>query len=156
MCLLSSSWSPAEGAFGANIDYARLVKIYGEAPDAEKRYSPAECIGARKQKVEGNPDRGMISTSHVERSNLSFRMHMRRYTRLTNAHSKKFENHCHMVALYTVWYNFARINSAVRMAPAMAAGIAKSPWEMADIVKLIDDAAPKLGRRGPYKKDNSN
>ena len=83
-------------------------------------------------------------------------MHMRRYTRLTNAHSKKFENYCHMVALYTVWYNFARTNSAVRMPPAMAAGIAKSPWEMSDIVKLIDAAAPKPGRRGPYKKDNSN
>ena len=145
-----------EGAFGADIDYARLVKIYGEAPDAEKRYSPAECIGARKQKIEGNPDKGIISTSHIERSNLSFRMHMRRYTRLTNAHSKKFENHCHMVALYTVWYNFARINSAVRMAPAMAAGISDRLWDMADIVKLIDAAAPKLGRRGPYKKDNSN
>ena len=145
-----------EGAFGADVDYAQLVKIYGEAPDADKRYSPAECIGARKEQIEGNPDKGMISTSHVERSNLSFRMHMRCYTRLTNAHSKKFENHCHMVALYTVWYNFARTNSAVQMPPAMAAGIAKSPWEMADIVKLIDAAAPKPGRRGPYKKDNSN
>ena len=77
---------------------------------------------------------------------------MRRYTRLTNAHSKKFENHCHVVALYTVWYNFVRTNSAVRMPPAMAAGIAEAPWEMADIVKLIDAAAPKPGWRGSYKK----
>ena len=145
-----------EGAFGADVDYAQLVKIYGEAPDAERRYSPAECIGARKDKITGKPDKGMISTSHVERSNLSFRMHMRRFTRLTNAHSKKFENHCHMVALYTVWYNFARINSAVRMAPAMAAGISDRLWDMADIVKLIDDAAPKPGPRGFYKKQISN
>ena len=150
-----------EAAFGADVDYAMLVKIYGEAPDAETRYSPAVCVGARKARVTGRPDRSMVSTSHVERSNLSFRMHMRRYTRLTNAHSKKFENHCHMVALYTVWYNYARINSAVRMAPAMAAGISDTLWDMADIVRLIDAAAPKPGRRGSYKKsanqeNNSN
>jgi len=145
-----------EEAFGADVDYAMLVKIYGEEPDAEKRYSPAQCIGAKKNKVTGKPNKAMISTSHVERSNLSMRMHMRRFTRLTNAHSKKFENHCHMVALYTVWYNFVRTNSAVRMPPAMAAGIAKSPWEMSDIVKLMDAAALKPGRRGPYKKDISN
>ena len=145
-----------EGAFGADIDYAMLVKVYGETPEAEKRYSPPECIGARKKAITGKPDRDMVSTSHVERNNLSFRMHMRRFTRLTNAHSKKFENHCHMVALYTVWYNYARINSAVKMAPAMAAGISDTLWDMSDIVKLIDAAAPKLGRRGPYKKDNSN
>ena len=148
--------SAVEDAFGADVDYAMLVKVYGEVPEAEKRYSPAECIGARKKAITGNPDRDMISTSHVERSNLSFRMHMRRYTRLTNAHSKKFENHCHMVALYTVWYNFARINSAVRMAPAMAAGISDRLWDMADIVKLIDAAAMKPGPRGPYKINNSN
>ncbi len=145
-----------EEAFGDDIDYAQLVKLYGEAPDAEKRYSPAECIGARKERITGKPERDMVSTSHVERSNLSFRMHMRRFTRLTNAHSKKFENHCHMVALYTVWYNFARINSAVKMAPAMAAGISDTLWDMADIVKLIDEAAPKPGRRGSYKPKNSN
>ncbi len=81
---------------------------------------------------------------------------MRRYTRLTNAHSKKFVNHCHMIALYAVWYNFARINSAVRMAPAMAAGVSDRLWDMADIVKLIDDAAPKPGKRGTYKKRISN
>ncbi len=145
-----------EDAFGDNVDYAMLVKLYGDAPEAEKRYSPPECIGARKDRITGTPDPSMISTSHVERSNLSFRMHMRRYTRLTNAHSKKFENHCHMVALYTVWYNFARINSAVRMAPAMAAGISDRLWDMADIVKLIDEAAPKPGPRGLYEKNNSN
>ena len=92
-----------------------LVKIYGEGPKTEARYSPAVCLGARKDVVMGRPHKDLISTSHVERSNLSFRMHMRRYTRLTNAHSKKLENHCHMVSLYTVWYIFVRINSAVKM-----------------------------------------
>jgi hypothetical protein len=90
--------------------------------------------------------------AHVERSNLSFRMHMRRFTRLTNSHSKKFENHCHMVALYTVWHNFVRTNKAVPMPPALAVGIADHAWKMAEIVKLIDDAAPALQARGPYKK----
>ncbi|MCZ6522813.1 MAG: IS1 family transposase, partial [Alphaproteobacteria bacterium] len=137
------------------VDFATLIKMYGAAPDGEKRYSPPVCVGARKERVMGRPDRSMVTTSHVERSNLSFRMHMRRYTRLTNAHSKKFENHCHMVALYTVWYNFARINSAVRMAPAMAAGVSDRLWEMGDIVKLIDEAAPRPGKRGPYKNRDS-
>lgn len=141
-----------EEAFGADIDYAMLVKLYGEGPQSETRYSPAECIGFRKDVVAGRPVKADISTSHVERSNLSMRMHMRRYTRLTNAHSKKFENHCHMVALYTVWYNFVRINKAVKMAPAMAAGVSKTLWTMDDVVGLIDAAAPKSGPRGPYKK----
>ncbi len=142
-----------ESAFGGDVDYAQLVKIYGEAPEAEKRYSPAVCNGARKERVNGNPDRGHISTSHVERSNLSFRMHVRRYTRLTNAHSKKFENHCHMVALYTTWYNFARINSAVRMSPAMAAGISDRLWSMKDIVGLVEAAEAEAPRvRGSYRK----
>jgi IS1 family transposase len=138
-------------AFGADIDYAMLVKLYGEGPKTEARYSPTVCIGARKDVVTGRPHKDYISTSHVERSNLSFRMHMRRYTRLTNAHSKKFENHCHMVSLNTVWYNFVRINSAVKMAPAMAAGVSKHLWEMADIVVLIDAAAPAPAKRGPYQ-----
>ncbi len=135
----------------ADIDYAMLVKVYGEGPKTEARYSPAVCVGARKDVVTGRPHKDNISTSHVERSNLSLRMHMRRYTRLTNAHSKKFENHCHMVALYTVWYNFARINSAVKMAPAMAAGVSKTLWTMDNIVALIETDAPKPGPRSPYK-----
>jgi IS1 family transposase len=142
-----------ESAFGDQIDYAQLVKIYGAPSDnPEIRYSPTPFIRSKKTLVTGNPDESLVSTSHVERSNLSFRMHMRRYTRLTNAHSKKLENHCHMVALYTVWYNFVRINSAVRMAPAMAAGISPRLWDMADIVKLVDEAAPVPAKRGPYRK----
>ena len=151
---LKAYLNAVEDAFGDDIDYAMLVKVYGETPETEKRYSPPECIGAHKKAITGSPDRDMVSTSHVERSNLSFRTHMRRFARLTNAHSKKFENHCHMVALYTVWYNFVRINSAVRTAPAMAAGISDRLWDMADIVKLIDGAAPKLGPRGRYRKRN--
>jgi len=143
-------------AFGIDVDYAQLVKLYGEAPETEKRYSPAVCIGARRDKIMDNPDRDHVSTSHVERSNLSFRMHMRRFTRLTNAHSKKFENHCHMIALYTVWYNFARINSAVRMSPAMAAGVSKQLWTMGDIVTLLDRAAGEPKKRGPYRPRISN
>jgi hypothetical protein len=138
-------------AFGIDEDYAQLVKLYGEGPKTEARYSPAVCVGARKDRVMGNPDRDHVSTSHVERSNLSMRMHMRRFTRLTNAHSKKFENHCHMVALYTVWYNFARVNSAVRMSPAMAAGVSQQLWTMGDIVTLIDKAAGEPKKRGSYR-----
>lgn len=149
--------SAVETAFGAQIDYAQLVKVFGPAPDGPNtRYSPPPCIGTRKAVISGHPNPDQISTSHVERSNLSFRMHVRRYTRLTNAHSKKFENHCHMVALYAVWYNFARINSAVRMTPAMAAGLTSRLWDMADIVKLIDDTAPQSVKRGPYRKRISN
>jgi len=144
--------SAVEETFGTDVDYAMLVKIYGEGPKTEARYSPAECIGIRKDRIIGKPNKKHVSTSHVERSNLSMRMHMRRFTRLTNAHSKKFANHCHMIALYTTWYNFVRINSAVKMAPAMAAGISSKLWEMTDIVALIDAAEPAPKPRGPYKK----
>jgi IS1 family transposase len=135
--------SAVEEAFGTDIDYAMLVKLYGEASQGETRYSPAECIGTRKTPITGNPDKAHVSTSHVERSNLSMRMHMRRFTRLTNAHSKKFENHCHALALYFMFYNFVRINQAVKASPAMAAGVETRLWEMADIVKLIDDYQAK-------------
>lgn len=141
-----------EGAFGADVDYAMLVKLYGAAPEASKgRYSPAECIGARKEPIEGAPDRKHISTSFVERQNLTMRMHMRRFTRLTNGFSKKVENHVHMVALYTVWYNFVKMHKTLKMTPAMAAGVSKTLWSMEDVVALIDAAAPKPGPRGPYK-----
>ena len=143
-----------EGAFGGDVDYAQLVKLYGEAVDRspERKYSPAVCVGARKVPIEGKPDRRHVSTSYVERANLSMRMGMRRFTRLTNAHSKKFENHCHALALYFTYYNFVRINQAVRMSPAMAAGVSDRLWEMTDIVRLVDEMAPAPKPRGKYKK----
>lgn len=146
-----------EGAFGGDVDYAQLVKLYGTPPEGEKRYSPAECIGARKTPIEGKPDPKHISTSFAERQNLTMRMHMRRFTRLTNGFSKKFENHMHMVALYTVWYNFVKQHKSLKgLSPAMAAGVSERLWSMADIAELVDAAAPKGGTRGSYKKRNSN
>jgi len=150
-----------EGAFGSDVDYAMLVKIYGNAPEAVKgRYSPAECTGARKERIEGNPDPKHVSTSYAERQNLIMRMQMRRFTRLTNAFSKKFENHMHMVALYTVWYNFVKQHKSIKgLSPAMAAGVSKTLWSMTDLAGMIDATQPKLGKRGPYKKsdeENSN
>jgi IS1 family transposase len=139
-----------EDAFGIDVDYAQLVKLYGESPEAQKRYSPAECIGCRKQVVTGRPSKDHISTSYVERQNLTMRMQMRRFTRLTNAFSKKVENHIHMVALYTVWYNFVRIKT-LKMSPAMAAGVSDRLWSMEDVAALIDGAAPAPAKRGPYK-----
>ena len=145
-----------EGAFGGDVDYAQLIKLYGEAPEAQKHYSPAACVGARKRRVEGNPDPKAVSTSHVERQNLTMRMHMRRFTRLTNAFSKKFENHMHMVALYTVWYNFIRIHKTLRVTPAMEAGLSDTVWDMEDLVSIMDERAPKPGPRGSYKNRISN
>jgi IS1 family transposase len=127
-----------EGAFGADVDYAQLVKIYGTPPEGEKRYSPAECLGAVKTRIEGNPDPKHVSTSYVERSNLTIRMHTRRFTRLTNAFSKKVENHAHAVALHMIYYNFVRIHKTLRMTPAMAAGVTKRLWEMGDVVDVLE------------------
>jgi IS1 family transposase len=142
-----------EESFGADIDYAQLVKLYGESPDGFKgRYSPAECVGARKDKITGNPDMKHVSTSYVERQNLTIRMGMRRFTRLTNAHSKKLENHAYAVALHVTHYNFVRRHMTLRMSPAMAAGVSDRLWDMSDIVALIDAAAPAPAKRGPYKK----
>lgn len=142
-----------EGAFGGDIDYAQLIKLYGAAPESAKgRYSPAECIGARKERIEGNPDPKHVSTSFAERQNLNMRMHMRRFTRLTNAFSKKVENHDHSVALFTTYYNFVRIHQTLRVTPAMAAGVTGRLWEIGDIVALLEAAEPKPGPRGPYKK----
>jgi IS1 family transposase len=133
--------SAVDYAFGTEIDYAMLVKYYGEDRSEEKRYSPAVCTGCEKHEVTGSPDPKHISTSHVERSNLSMRMHMRRFTRLTNAFSKKFENHCHMVALYTVWYNFMRSHKTLKTTPAQAAGIADKTWTLTELVELMDQLA---------------
>ena len=144
-----------EGAFGGDIDYAMLVKLYGAVPESAKgRYSPAECIGARKRRIEGDPDPKYISTSCAERNNLTMRMHMRRFTRLTNAFSKKIENHAYAVALHMMYYNFVRIHSTLRMTPAMAAGVSDQLWEIGDIVKLVEDAEAKPGKRGSYKNRN--
>lgn len=141
-----------EEAFGDDIDYAMLVKLYGEGPKTEARYSPAECIGARKTPITGSPDKKYISTSYVERANLSMRMHMRRFTRLTNAFTKKFENHCHMVALYAVFYNFVRIHKTLKVTPAMAAGMSDRLWSVEDIIALIDARAEKPVRPTTYHK----
>ena len=128
-----------EGAFGADIDYAMLVKVYGAAPEGQRRYSPAICTGAHKRRVEGSPDPKHVSTSFVERNNLSMRMGNRRMTRLTNAFSKKAENHAHMMAIYFMHYNFVRIHQTLRVTPAMAAGVTPKLWEMSDLVKVLED-----------------
>jgi len=130
-----------EGAFGANVDYAMLVKLYGEAPEAEKRYSPAQCIGCHKTRIEGNPDPRHVSTSFVERQNLTMRMSMRRFTRLTNAFSKKVENLEAAVALHFMWYNFGRVHQTLRVTPAMEAGVADHVWTLEEIVGLLDRAS---------------
>ena len=128
-----------EGAFGADIDYATLIKVYGAAPESAKgRYSPAECTGIRKQRTEGNPDPKHVSTSYVERSNLSIRMGNRRMTRLTNAFSKKAENHAHMMAIYFMHYNFVRIHQTLKITPAMATGVTSKLWEMSDLVAVLE------------------
>jgi IS1 family transposase len=139
-----------EGAFGAEIDYAMLQKVYGASPESAKgRYSPADCIGIMKTRITGNPDKAHVSTSYSERSNLTMRMHNRRFTRLTNAFSKKFENHAHMVAIYAVWYNFLRIHKTLRVTPAMAAGLSKTVMDWSEIVEAmgVDDAAALRVRR---------
>jgi IS1 family transposase len=142
-----------EGAFGGDVDYAQLVKVYGASPESAKgRYSPAECTGAVKTPIEGNPDPKYISTSFAERQNLNIRMHTRRFTRLTNAFSKKVENHAHSVALFTTYYNFVRIHKTLRTSPAMAAGVTDRLWEIGDIVALVEATDAQPGKRGPYKK----
>lgn len=125
-------------AFGLDVDYSMLVKLYGEAPEAEKRYSPAQCIGAKKKKIVGKPDAKHVSTSYVERQNLTMRMSMRRFTRLTNGFSKKIDNHLNALALYFVNYNFCRIHKSLRVTPAMAAGLTDELLTMEHIVKLTD------------------
>jgi len=125
-------------AFGNDIDYGQLQKIYGADPASEKRYSPAKCIGAERKPKIGNPDPDHISTSYVERANLTMRMHMRRFTPLTNAFSKKIENHACSIALRTMFYNFVRIHQTLKISPAMAAGVTDRLWEMKDVVDVIE------------------
>ena len=139
-------------AFEFEVDYAMLVKQYGAPTGAaqERRYSPAECTGAIKQRVSGMPDMAHVSTSYVERANLTMRMGMRRFTRLTNAFSKKVEAHAHAVSLHFMYYNFGRVHKTLRVTPAMQAGIATKVWTLEEIAALVVDEAPK--KRGPYKK----
>ena len=149
-----------EGAFGGDVDYAQLIKLYGSegGVSSDKRYSPAECTGTRKRRVEGNPDIAHVSTSYVERNNLTMRMSMRRFMRLTNAFSKKIENHTHSVALHFMYYNFCRQHKSLDgISPAMAANVTDRLWDIEDIVRLIDEAAPQPKRPASYhKQDISN
>jgi IS1 family transposase len=142
-----------EDAFGCDIDYATLVKIYG-ASQEEVRYSPAICLGAKAATITGRPDSRHISTSFVERANLTMRMSMRRFTRLTNGFSKKVDNLRYAVALYAVHYNFCRIHQTLRVTPAMEAGISDHVWNIEEIIGLIPE--PVFSPRGPYKKKYSN
>jgi IS1 family transposase len=127
-------------AFGSGIDYAMLIKLYGEDLQGETRYSPAACIGTKTRVVAGNPNQKHVSTSYVERQNLTMRMHMRRFTRLTNGFSKKIENHVSAISLHFMYYNFVRIHQTLRITPAMAAGVTDRVWEISDIVRLLDDS----------------
>lgn len=129
--------SAVEDAFGGDVDYAMLVKIYGGSGEPETRYSPAKCLGTRCDEITGNPNPKHISTSYVERQNLTMRMSMRRFTRLTNAFSKKLENHAAMVALYFMYYNFGRVHQTLRVTPAMQAGLADHIWSIEQIVELL-------------------
>ena len=128
-----------EDVFCADIDYAQLVKLYGASGENETRYSPAKCIGCISKEITGDPDPKHISTSYVERQNLTMRMHMRRFTRLTNGFSKKLDNHVHMIALYTVFYNFTKIHKTLRVTPAMQAGLTEHVWSMEEIVRLLEE-----------------
>jgi IS1 family transposase len=146
--------SAVEDAFGGDIDYAQLQKIYGPAPEGERRYSPAECLGAEKRCITGNPDPFHVSTSYVERQNLTMRMSMRRFTRLTNGHSKKVENHAAAVAVHFAYYNFCRVHMSLGKdengkgrTPAMAAGIETRKLDIADLIALLPDSESKAGSK---------
>ncbi len=128
-----------DDAFGSDIDYAQLIKIYGgPGPDEQRKYSPAECTGIKKVRIVGNPDKKLVSTSYIERQNLTMRMHMRRFTRLTNGFSKKIENHAHAIALHFMYYNFCKVHKTLRVTPAMEAGLTLRPWSIGDLVALLD------------------
>jgi IS1 family transposase len=148
--------SAVRGAFGGEIDYAQLVKVYGSTSDSkkpERRYSPAVCLEAIPHRVSGDPDPDHISTSHVERLNLTMRMSVRRYTRLTNAFSKKLENHTAAVALHFMHYNFCRVHQTLKTTPAVAAGVTDHVWTIDEIIALLDAAERAVPvKRGPYKK----
>jgi hypothetical protein len=123
-------------AFAENVDYAQLIKVYGNNPEGQTRYSPAQCLGTKRVEIIGSPDQEHISTSYVERQNLNMRMNMRRFTRLTNAFSKKLDNHIAMIALFHMHYNFVRIHQTLRVTPAMEAGISQHVWSIQEIISL--------------------
>lgn len=147
-----------EAAFGGNVDFAQIVKLFSEPVEGQRRYSPPVVTGTKKTKVNGDPDMKHVSTSFVERQNLTMRMSIRRFTRLTNAFSKKVENHAHAVALHFMFYNFGRIHKSLRVTPAMQAGVSDHVWSLEEIAALVP--APESKPRGPYKKrqpqENSN
>ena len=128
-----------ENPFGPDVDYAMLVKLYGSDPYGEQRYSPAECIGCQTVPITGNPDPDHISTSYVERQNLTMRMKVRRFTRLTNAFSKKVDNHIAALALHYMHYNFCCVHQTLRVTPAMGAGISDHVWSVEEIVALLEN-----------------
>ncbi len=141
--LTSDGYKPyleaVERTFGNDIDYAMLVKLYGKSAESEKRYSPADCVGTEKSTITGNPDKKKVSTSFVERQNLTMRMGMRRFTRLTNGFSKKVDNHEHAISLHFMYYNFVRIHKSLRVTPAMEAGVTDHLWTLEDIVQMADE-----------------
>lgn len=140
-----------EESFGVDVDYAQLVKMFGNAPGSTAgRYSPAECTGIKKVRITGNPEYNKVSTSYVERQNLTMRMHMRRFTRLTNGFGKKLENQLHAVSLHFMYYNFAKIHKTLRVTPAMQAGLSDHVWSIEEIARLVPGPASK--KRGKYNK----
>ncbi len=145
-----------EQSFGADVDYAQLQKIYGASLENETRYSPATCIGCEMKVVSGNPDPKHASTSYVERQNLTLRMHMRRFTRLTNGFSKKLDNHAYAVALHFMYCNYVRIHQTLRVTPAMETGLSDHVWTIEELLQVMDAMMPKPGKRGPYKERISN
>lgn len=151
----SAYLNAVEGAFGSDIDYAMLIKIYGAGRETEARYSPAECIGCERKQITGSPDPKRVSTSYVERQNLTMRMHMRRFTRLTNAFSKKLEHHVAAISLHFMYYNFVRIHQTLRTTPAMAAGVTDHLWEIADIVALRDDRKKVVKAENDTRREQS-
>ncbi len=157
--LTSDGYKPylnaVEGAFGADVDFAMLIKLYGEQEGGARRYSPSEFAGTMKRRITGNPDIKEVSTSYVERQNLTMRMSMRRFTRLTNGFSKKAENHAHSVSIHYMYYNFGRIHKTLRVTPAMEAGVSDHVWSLEEIAALMD-VGQETKKRGPYKKKISN
>ena len=155
---LTAYLESVEGAFGGDVDFAQVIKVYGKEPgkDNERRYSPPVCTDIQKRRIEGNPNMRKANTSYVERQNLTMRMGMRRFTRLTNGFSKRIEKHWAMLSLYFVHYNFCCIHKTLRVTPAMEAGLDSTVRDCEWIVGLMDARAPKPNRPKTYRKRNSN